>query len=99
VRTLSDGFDDEALIGHIAKPLLGKLGEHLTWPVAVATPAGATMLIRETTQNQASVSPLEHHGPGVRVPMLASAAGRAYLANCPAPQRDSLLELLSRSSL
>jgi IclR family transcriptional regulator, mhp operon transcriptional activator len=99
VRTLSDGFDDEALIGHIAKPLLGKLGERLTWPVAVATPAGATMLIRETTQNQASVPPLEHHGAGVRVPMLASAAGRAYLAHCPAPQRDALLELLSRSSL
>jgi IclR family transcriptional regulator, mhp operon transcriptional activator len=98
VRTLSDGFDDEALIGHIAKPLLGVLGEHLSWPVAVATPAGATMLIRETTQGQASVH-LEHHGTGVRVPMLASAAGRAYLAYCPAPQRDSLLELLSRSSL
>jgi IclR family mhp operon transcriptional activator len=98
VRTLSDGFDDEALVGHIAKPLLGKLGERLSWPVSVATPAGATMLIREATQGQASM-PLEHHGAGVRVPMLASAAGRAYLAHCPAPQRDSLLELLSRSSL
>jgi IclR family mhp operon transcriptional activator len=98
VRTLSDGFDDVALVGHIAKPLLGKLGERMSWPVAVATPAGATMLIRETTETQAG-APLEHHGAGVRVPMLASAAGRAYLAHCPAPQRDSLLELLSRSSL
>src|SRR5271156_6632968 len=40
VRTLSDGFDDEALVGHIAKPLLGMLGERLSWPVSVATPAG-----------------------------------------------------------
>jgi IclR family transcriptional regulator, mhp operon transcriptional activator len=98
VRTLSDGFDDEALVAHIAKPLLGKLGAQLVWPVAVATPSGATMMIRETTERE-SLPPLEHYGAGVRVPMLASAAGRAYLAFCPAVQRDSLLELLSRSSL
>jgi IclR family mhp operon transcriptional activator len=98
VRTLSDGFDDEALVAHIAKPLLGKLGAQLVWPVAVATPSGATMMIRETTERE-SLAPLEHYGAGVRVPMLASAAGRAYLAYCPAVQRDSLLELLSRSSL
>jgi IclR family transcriptional regulator, mhp operon transcriptional activator len=98
VRTLSDGFDDEALVAHIAKPLLGKLGERLVWPVSVATPAGATMMIREATLGQGPVA-LEHHGAGVRVPLLASAAGRAYLAHCPTVQRDSLLELLSRSSL
>jgi IclR family mhp operon transcriptional activator len=98
VRTLSDGFDDEALVGHIAKPLLRSLAARLSWPVAVATPAGATMLIRETAQGQTSI-PLEPHSTGVRIPLLVSAAGRAYLAHCPAPQRDSLLELLSRSSL
>jgi IclR family mhp operon transcriptional activator len=98
VRVLSDGFDDEALVGHIAQPLLCRLGERLSWPLAVVTPAGATMLIRATTPNQAPM-PLEHHGAGVRVPMLESAPGRAYLAHCPAPQRDSLLELLARSSL
>jgi IclR family mhp operon transcriptional activator len=42
---------------------------------------------------------LEQYGAGVRVPMLGSAAGRVYLAFCPAPQRDALLELLARSSL
>jgi IclR family mhp operon transcriptional activator len=31
--------------------------------------------------------------------MLGSAAGRAYLAFCGGPERDALLELLSRSSL
>jgi IclR family mhp operon transcriptional activator len=97
VRTLSDGFDDDALLGHIAKPLLGRL-EHLGWPVALTTLAGATLLIRQTTQGKGS-APLEHHGAGVRIPLLASAAGRVYLAHCSIPQRDSLLELLSRSSL
>ena len=98
VRALSDGFDDEALVAHIAKPLLGNLGAQLVWPVAVATPSGATMMIRETTDRQSPLA-LEHYSAGVRVPMLASAAGRAYLAYCPTAQRDSLLELLSRSSL
>jgi IclR family mhp operon transcriptional activator len=31
--------------------------------------------------------------------MLGSAAGRAYLAFCAGPERDALLDLLSRSSL
>ena len=98
VRTLSDGFDDEAMVAHLAKPLLGKLGERVAWPVAIATPAGATMMIRETTLNSGP-TPLEHHAAGVRVPMLTSAAGRAYLAYCERQQRESLLELLARSSL
>jgi IclR family mhp operon transcriptional activator len=98
VRALSDGFDDEAMVAHLAKPLLGGLGERVVWPVAIATPAGATMMIRETTLSQGPV-PLEHHGAGTRVPMLASAAGRAYLAHCERPQREALLELLARSSL
>src|SRR5579871_513854 len=98
VRALSDGFDDEALVAHIAKPLLATLGSQIVWPVAVATPSGATMMIRETTDRESPLA-LERFSSGVRVPMLSSAAGRAYLAYCSQPQREALLELLSRSSL
>jgi IclR family transcriptional regulator, mhp operon transcriptional activator len=98
VRALSDGFDDEALVAHIAKPLLAALGSQIVWPVAVATPSGSTMMIRETTDRQSPLA-LEQYSAGVRVPMLASAAGRAYLAFCSAQQRDAMLELLARSSL
>src|ERR1700693_4748084 len=98
VRTLSDGFDDEAMVAHIAKPHLAALGAQIVWPVAVATPAGATMMIRETTDRDSPLA-LEQYTAGVRVPMLGSAAGRAYLAFCAGPERDALLELLSRSSL
>lgn len=98
VRALSDGFDDEALVAHIAKPLLAALGEQIVWPVAVATPSGSTMMIRETTDASSPLA-LEQYSAGVRVPMLASAAGRAYLAFCPAAQRDALLDVLARSSL
>src|SRR5450432_4690680 len=98
VRALSDGFDDEAMVAHIAKPHLAALGAQIVWPVAVATPCGATMMIRETTDRQSPLA-LEQYSAGVRVPMLGSAAGRAYLAFCARPERDALLELLSRSSL
>lgn len=98
VRALSAGFDDEALVAHIAKPLLAALGAQIVWPVAVATPSGSSMMIRETTDRQSPLA-LEQYSAGVRVPMLGSAAGRAYLAFCPAPQRDAMLELLARSSL
>ena len=98
VRMLSAGFDDDALLAHIAKPLLAALGAQILWPVAVAMPCGSSMMIRETTDRQSPLA-LEQYSAGVRVPMLASAAGRVYLAYCPAPQRDALLELLARSSL
>src|SRR6185312_1248496 len=42
VRALSDGFDDEAMVAHIAKPHLAALGAQIVWPVALATPSGAT---------------------------------------------------------
>ena len=86
VRALSEGFDDEALVAHIAKPLLASLGVQIVWPVAVATPPGPTMMIRETTDRESPLA-LEQYSAGVRVPMLASAAGRAYLAFCRAATR------------
>ncbi len=98
VRALSDGFDDEAMVAHIAKPYLASLCTSIVWPIAIATPSGAAMMIRETTDLQSPLA-LEQYGAGIRVPMLTSAAGRAYLAYCSAPQREALLELLARSPL
>jgi IclR family transcriptional regulator, mhp operon transcriptional activator len=98
VRALSDGFDDQAMVAHIAKPHLAALGAQIVWPVAIATPSGATMMIRETTDRDSPLA-LEQYSAGVRVPMLSSAAGRAYLAFCAGAEREALLESLSRSSL
>jgi IclR family mhp operon transcriptional activator len=97
VRALSEGFDEEALIVHIAKPLLAGLGAKIAWPVAIATPSGATMMIRDSSER--GDPPGERFGAGVHIPMMTSAAGRAYLAFCSPVRRDSLLELLARSPL
>ncbi len=97
VRSLAEGFDDEAMVAHLAKPHISGLCGSIVWPIAIATPAGGAMMIRETTDAQSPLA-LEQYGAGIRVPMLTSAAGRAYLAFCTPAQREALLELLSRSS-
>jgi len=96
VRGLSDGFDDEAWITQIAKPFIYELNREVVWPVAIATPSGTTMLVRETTDH---VSPLavERHSAGFRVPLLTSAPGLCYLGHATESQRRTLLDVLERS--
>src|SRR5665213_3041704 len=65
VRALSDGFGDEAMVAHIAKLYIDVLGVESVWPVALATPSGGTMMIRETTDRDSPLA-LEQHGAGLR---------------------------------
>jgi IclR family mhp operon transcriptional activator len=55
------------------------------------------MLVRETTDHRSPLA-VERMSPGMRLPLLVTAAGRAHLAFCPALQRESLLEILRRST-
>jgi IclR family transcriptional regulator, mhp operon transcriptional activator len=96
VRTLSEGFDEVALMAHVAKPHLAELCAQLVWPVELAAPAGAAIVVRETTQSPLA---LEAHRAGMRMGMLGSAAGRAYLAHAAPARREALLDLLSHSTL
>jgi IclR family mhp operon transcriptional activator len=97
VRGLSEGFDDESWITRIAKPCMHDLAREVVWPVALATPSGTTMLVRETTDH---VSPLTtlRYSAGLRLPLLTSATGLCFLAHCPAPQRETLIDTLARSN-
>src|SRR5579871_1462844 len=47
VRALSEGFDVEALLVQLAKPLLLRLSAEIAWPIGIATPFGTKMLNRE----------------------------------------------------
>jgi len=97
VRGLSDGFDDEAWVTQIAKPYLHELSRDVVWPVAIATLSGTSMLVRETTDHSSPLA-VVRYSAGYRVPLLTSATGLAYLAHCPAVQRETLIEILSRSN-
>jgi IclR family mhp operon transcriptional activator len=97
VRALSDGFDDEAWVTQIAKPFIHDLCREIVWPVAIATLSETTMLVRESTDHSSPLA-IERYSAGFRAPLLATAAGRVYLANTPAQQREMLIEILARSS-
>ncbi len=97
VRGLSDGFDDEAWVSQIARPYIHELGREIVWPVAIASLSGTSMMVRETTDHRSPLA-VERFTAGFRVPLLTSASGRVYLAFAPAAQRESLLEILARST-
>ncbi len=93
VRDLSEGFTDDEWISTVAAPLMGELMHSVIWPSDLATPDGGAMIIRETTHR---FSPLSFHRSmvGRRLPLLLTAAGRAYFARCPSGEREHLLTLL-----
>ncbi len=97
VRDLSQGFEDESWIAQIAKPLIHDLCREIVWPVSVATLSGTSMMLRETTDHETPLT-VERYSSGFRTPLLGSATGRAYLAFCPAEQRETLIDMLARSN-
>ncbi len=96
VRGLSGGFDDEAWVNQIAKPMIYGLCAEILWPVSIATLSGTKMMLRETTDHSTPLA-IERYSAGFQLPLLASSTGRAYLANCATVQRDALIEILARS--
>lgn len=93
VLTLSEGFCEDEWIARIAAPVLGELLKKVVWPSDLLTLQGETLLIRESTHR---FSPLSFHRNMVRgrLPLLTTAAGRVWLAFCPAEERRTLLDKL-----
>lgn len=93
VRALSEGFTDDEWIAQVAAPAMGELLREVVWPTNLCTPDGTAMVIRESTHR---FSPFSFHRAmvGARLPMLLTAAGRAYLAACPEQEREGVLRLL-----
>lgn len=93
VRQLSDGFTDDEWISEVANPILGELLQKVVWPSDLSTLDGDCMLVRETTHR---FSPLSFHRAMIRqrMPILFTAAGRAYLAYCSEEERRQILQLL-----
>jgi IclR family mhp operon transcriptional activator len=96
VRTLSDGFDEEAWLREIASPVLGDLQKEIVWPTDLATLVNNAMYLRETTRWKSPLT-IDRASIGLRLPMLQSATGRAYLAFCKEHERRLLLDNLRRS--
>lgn len=93
VRELSEGFTDVEWISKIATPVMGELMQKVVWPSDLSTPSGDAMMIRETTHR---FSPLSFHRSmvGRRLPILLTAAGRAYFAFCSDDERERIIRML-----
>lgn len=91
VRTLSDGFIDEAWITPAWEEMV-EISRKLIWPVSLFTVEAATMVIRRTTHELSTLS-IDYGMSGRRLPITETAAGRVYLAFCPAAERRSILAM------
>ncbi len=93
VRQLSDGVKDDDWVTEIATPAIGDLLQHTLWPSDLCTLDGAAVVIRETTHRFSSLS--FHRGMvRRRLPLLTTAAGRAYFCFCPKQEQQQLLAII-----
>ena len=93
VRRLSDGYIDEGWLDAAWSGML-HAGRALFWPLSLFTFDTSTMVIRRTTHPHSSMS-IDYGMTGRRMPLIETAAGRAYLAFCPDEERAWLLGLPS----
>ena len=94
VRRLSEGYVGADWIESVAAPAMRAHVRALSWPSDLATPDGGFMIVRESTHR---VSMLSQHRAtiGIRIPMLVSSLGRAWLAWCASEEREATLALLA----
>lgn len=93
--SLGDGYDPGVVICQAAAPYLAELSKTLVWPVDLSTYENAAMVVQETTHSRSPFS-IDRGMIGRRLPMLRTSAGRAYLAACPARERDLIISHLRR---
>ena len=96
IHELCDRVTDNDRLVEAATPLLVELQKEIIWPSSLSIFNNGKMVIRATTKGQ---SPLvfDRGHIGMRLPILETAQGRAYLAFCPKQERRIVLNFLKLS--
>lgn len=97
VLSLAQSFMSELDIRAYARPHMQRLAEALGGSVFLAIRDSLEMVLIETCRARSSVLTVRLE-VGSRLPIAASALGRAYLSSVEAAERDRLLEQLQRAS-
>ena len=84
-------------IAEAAALVLERLCQRVSWPSDLMVPAGDHMEIRETSRVRSPIL-LQAERVGLQVNWLLTAVGRAYLAYCPAKERQRIIDMLRTSS-
>jgi IclR family transcriptional regulator, mhp operon transcriptional activator len=96
VRSLSAGFHGDPLVVEAARPWAIEFTRRFKLPVGIAVFDRSSMVVRLSTTLDSPMSPF-HATINMRLPVLTRAMGRAYLAFCPADEREYILEVLASS--
>ena len=97
VRRLSEGLRESDLLTVVALPIVEALGQALGWPIALATPHGAEMLVRLSTDMTTPLALLKTR-PGFTTPLLLATTGLLTLAFLPDEIRAARLPWLIANS-
>lgn len=96
LTTAARKHDRHDRVAEAAAPVLDRLCRHVLWPSDLMVPAGTHMEVRETTRMHSPlVLPLKHIGRSIG--WLLTGVGRAYLAFCPASERQRIIQKLQKS--
>lgn len=94
---LSASFDRHKALGAVAAPLLEELRGRVGWPSDLALYDRGEMLVIESSRQ--GVAQSYSRAPGFRAPILATSLGLAYLAWCPAVEREEAIEIARRTDM
>lgn len=97
VRMLSAGYRGDDWIGEVGAPAISRLQEKVLWPTSLTTFDKGAMVITETTRSR-SPFVFDSGGVGLRLPILHTSQGLAYLAFCSRDKRRIILDLLRNST-
>ncbi|MWB79100.1 helix-turn-helix domain-containing protein [Pseudooceanicola sp. 216_PA32_1] len=89
-KSLSSGFRDKDWVAQSAVPEMVRLGREILWPLDLVTFNDHQMEIRESTHNISPYS-IDHGMVGLKLPVLDTSGGRAYLAFSPEAERERTL--------
>jgi IclR family mhp operon transcriptional activator len=84
-------------LAEAAAPVMDRLCRRVSWPSDLMVAAGDHMEIDETNRTRSPFL-LKQERVGLPLNWLMSGGGRAYLAFCPARERERIIELLRASS-
>ena len=96
VRSLSAGFCGDPMVVEAARPWSIEFTRRYHLPVTVAVFDQNNMAVRFSTSKDTPMSP-HHTSHNMRLPILTRAVGRAYLAYCPARERNRIIKTLRSS--
>jgi IclR family transcriptional regulator, mhp operon transcriptional activator len=90
VQTLAHGFQGHGRLVQVVRPHIVELTRKIGWPITLTTHVGSSMVIRDSTHAQTSLT-FNNYYPGYALPILECAAGLVYLAFADPAERDSIL--------